>query len=148
MQGSEIERLVETYKIPDFRGVCTIASIPDLEEHQFVIFNLSPSPPGSHWAYLCLRAIDENQKKHYELIDSLGVDEKTITSNFPADSFYIYNKTALQPTDSKKCGLYCVYYAALKAENEDLDFYDLTRLAFTKSVSINDARVTEFFTNH
>jgi len=145
MQGSEIETLIHTYNIPNFRGICTVASIPQLEQDEFVIFNLSPNPPGSHWAYLTLRTIDENKKRHYELIDSLGVQRENIVRYFPQDCYVIYNSSQLQPDDSKKCGLYCVYYAVLKWENENLDFYDLTRLAFTNNVKINDATVTDFF---
>lgn len=145
-RGSEIETLIHSYKIPDFKGIYTIASIPKLEVHQFVIFNLSPTPPGTHWAYLTLRSVDSNNKEHFEMIDSLGVRScEKIKAHLPRDSFVVYNQTQLQPNESKICGLYCVYYAVLKSENEDLDFDDLVRFAFTQDVNSNDARVSHFF---
>ena len=41
MQGSEIEILIEACQVPDFKGVYTVQSIPQLKEKEFVIFNLS-----------------------------------------------------------------------------------------------------------
>ena len=146
MQGSDIELLVNGFKIPNFRGVYTIQSIPDLNIHEFVIFNLSATPPGTHWVYLTLRSKDKyTGESHFEIFDSLGCNVSYIEENLiKANSFYISNTYAVQPKTSNKCGLYCIYFAIMKSENEDYDFFDLMNVCFTVNLDENDSEVVKF----
>jgi len=145
MQGSEIEELLNGVHIPNFRGVFSVKNIPNLNEGEFVIFNLSAEPPGTHWAYLTLRSVDDGGCKHYEIMDSLGIDSGYIFQNLTQkNSFYIHNIQAVQPKVSNKCGLYCCYFAIIKSENEDYDFYDLMQYCFSRNIDKNDKRVMQF----
>jgi len=150
MQGSEIEILIEACQVPDFKGVYTVQSIPQLKEKEFVIFNLSAELPGTHWAYLILDSIDETGHCHYQLMDSLGAKSSFVKDNFNSiNAAYVYNTFPVQPETSNKCGLYCVYFAIIKSENEDIDdFFELLSDSFSSDLNKNDEIVISFLTQY
>lgn len=150
MQGSEIEVLIEACEIPDFKGVYTVKTIPKLKEKEFIIFNLSSDLPGTHWVYLTLDSRDEAGQYHYQLMDSLGANSTFIKKNFESiDKVYVYNTFPVQPETSNKCGLYCIYFAIIKSENEDIDdFFELVKSSFSVDIKENDERVISFLKNY
>jgi len=145
MEGSTIENIITCYKVSHFRGICTISTIPNLEPGEFVIFNLSNTPPGTHWAYIFCREIVEENIRHLEIFDSLGVDETVYERYQNPGNYYIYNTDQLQPTGSKSCGLFCIYFAILQNENLDLDFFDILNLAFVEDRFTNEEKVKRFY---
>jgi len=147
MNGSDITRLLQKYNLYGFKGVWTINAIPSLSEGEFVIYNLSTSEPGTHWAYLTCRD-DLNTSKHYEVFDSLGAKYSDIKTLCGGQNCYVsYNLNRVQPKSSDKCGLYACFFAIIVSENHDLDYFDITQLAFSDNVEENDERVISFFMN-
>jgi len=146
MEGSTIHKIINCYNVSYFRGICTIGTIPeDLGEGEFVIFNLSNSPPGTHWAYIfCREIIESTNVRHLEIFDSLGVDESVYEEYQIPGNYYIYNTDQLQPTGSKSCGLFCIYFAVLQYENLDLDFFDILNVAFVEDRFANEEKVIRF----
>ena len=74
MNGTDITRLLKNYNVYGYKGVWTIDTIPNLVSGEFIIYNLSAEKPGTHWAYLYCRDVD-NELRHYEVFDSLGAKQ-------------------------------------------------------------------------
>src|SRR5437773_1906355 len=58
----------------------------------------------------------------FECFDSLGISEEVLEKRLPKANFKncVFNETALQPQDSKNCGLYCQYFVTARFLNLDL----------------------------
>lgn len=147
MNGTDITRLLKNYNVYGYKGVWTIDTIPNLVSGEFIIYNLSAEKPGTHWAYLYCRDVD-NELRHYEVFDSLGAKQSDINKILQKGDSVIYNSNRVQPKQSDKCGLFACYFAIILNENEDLDYFDISDIAFVSDKQKNDEQVLAFFSDN
>ena len=147
MNGSEISKLLTRYNLYGYKGVWTINNIPTLLSGEFIIYNLSERKPGTHWAYLYCRDINNGQRQ-YEIFDSLGAKQTDIDKILRKGDSAIFNSNRFQPEESNKCGLFACYFAVILNENEDLDYFDVSDIAFCSDPIKNDQKVVAFFSDN
>lgn len=146
MYGSEIRNVIEQFDIKSFKGVCTLDSVPKLSPSDWVIANVTSE---HHWTYLHLNSIIDGDQ-HFEFFDPLGYHDnpEELMKNSIKHGFFAYNQSQVQPSTSTICGLYCIYFAIIRAENQDLTFTDICNYCFTTEPEINEKRVLNFFSKN
>lgn len=103
----------------------------------------SASEPGKHW-FIILKT----GKGSYELFDSLGTSRTFVTEKVRLPGQFKFNTTPLQADSSSTCGQFCVYYIVHRLHNLDLCYVDFLNDFFCELPSINETRITNFWSRY
>jgi hypothetical protein len=144
MLGIEIVNYFKAHPLLNrhFLGVFAADAIDNiiLKEKTFAVINTdSASGEGKHW-YVVFRA-----NKEFECFDSLGIKGNTVVKRLSSvKKKVLFNKSAVQPLHSDKCGWYAIYFATARMLNADLPFQEVLNEYFTDNLEDNDRIITKF----
>jgi hypothetical protein len=151
MKGSAIKELIERDPLLNFHfeGIFAADCLPEFTSKQsFAIANSDiEGRAGVHW-----RLLFKPDKNTLEIFDSLGdplenaFSWSNVSKVLPYVTNVIVSKTQFQPTNSNKCGLYCIYVAYNRLFSLDIAFSTMLSDIFTDNLEENDRIVTEFAT--
>ena len=79
-----------------------------------------------------------------EVFNSLGTEKKFLTESLEFKTFYEYNITAVQKSDSIQCGQFCIFFIVNRLFNLDVEFEDLINELFVADLEKNEQIVKDF----
>jgi hypothetical protein len=79
-----------------------------------------------------------------EVFDSLGSSKKDLHVFKGHGKKLIFNKSRVQATGTKTCGLFCLYVAFCRLTDLDLPFSEILNNIFKSDLNLNERQVQEF----
>lgn len=123
-----------------FRGLCTLSTIPRLKKRTFVIVNTSNQiGVTGHW--FCVLKDDRGV---IECFDSLGTSANYLKHFLPKKGKLRVNSSQVQSDVSHSCAQFAIYFVVHRLLNADQTFSDTLNTLFTDNTQDNERRVTQF----
>lgn len=135
MNGTEITQFISTQcdLVPFFQDILDFSNSNCVKHNKFSI----ALKDQCHWVLI-------SEFECFEYFNSLGGKYEEVRQTFPKRKV-IFNHNPVQSNTSQTCGLFTLYFAAIRIHNMDMCMPELLETFFSTDLKKNDNIVLDFY---